>query len=284
MSAYRLDVRDLSLSTGGRAILAGIDLSLRGGELVAVLGPSGSGKSTLLSSMIGFRRAKGRVRLCDRDLYADFDALKTLIGFVPQDDVVPTALTVRKALEYSARLRLPPRMPRPLWMAEVDRVLAEVELKDRADVRVRRLSGGQRKRVSLAVELLSTPPLLFLDEPTSGLDPDLEDKTMALFRRLTTAGRITVVTTHVLASLDRVDLAVFMAQGKVVYLGPPKGAPAFFEVDDLPAVYRRLAQGPAEPWAAKLRASPGYRALVIDRLAEPAPALPAPQQLRRANG
>ncbi|MFO0727928.1 MAG: ABC transporter ATP-binding protein [Myxococcota bacterium] len=275
---YRLDVRDLSFSASGNTLLSDVQLSLRGGELVAVLGPSGSGKSTLLSAMIGFRRGKGQVRLSGRDLYAEFDALKTRIGFVPQDDVVPGALTVEAALGYAARLRLPAAMPEPLRRAEVRRVMAEVELADRAKVRVRRLSGGQRKRVSLAIELLAAPPLLFLDEPTSGLDPDLEDKSMQLFRRLTTEGRITVVTTHVLASLELVDLALFMAQGRMVYLGPPQEAPAFFGVSDLPSVYRTLAKGPAAPWAAKLRASTYYQTLVTQRLAEPVTALPSPER------
>lgn len=272
---YRLDVRDLSYRAGRAQILSGISLSLRSGELVAVLGPSGSGKSTLLTSLIGFRRAQGRVELCGQDLYAGFEALKTRIGFVPQDDVVPESLTVAKALHYAARLRLPPEMPEPLRRATVESVLAQVELSDRAGVRVRRLSGGQRKRVSLATELLASPPLLFLDEPTSGLDPDLEDKAMSLFRRLTDEGRLTVVTTHVLASLSAVDIALIMAKGRLVFIGPPGEAPALFGVADFPSIYRLLAAGPPEPWAAKMLASGPYRALVVERLAAAPPPLPA---------
>lgn len=272
---YRLDVRDLSYRAGGTQILSGINLSLRSGELVALLGPSGSGKSTLLTSLIGFRRAEGRVELCGQDLYAGFEALKTRIGFVPQDDVVPESLTVEKALHYAARLRLPPEMPEPLRRATVESVLAQVELKDRAGVRVKRLSGGQRKRVSLATELLSSPPLLFLDEPTSGLDPDLEDKAMSLFRRLTNEGRLTVVTTHVLASLSAVDIALIMAKGRLVFIGPPQEAPGFFEVPDFPSIYRLLASGSVEPWAKKMVASSAYRTLVVDRLKSAAPPLPA---------
>ena len=272
---YRLDVRDLSYRAGGTQILSGINLSLRSGELVAVLGPSGSGKSTLLTSLIGFRRAQGRVELCGQDLYAGFESLKTRIGFVPQDDVVPESLTVSKALHYAARLRLPQEMPEPLRRATVESVLAQVELSDRAGVRVKRLSGGQRKRVSLATELLSSPPLLFLDEPTSGLDPDLEDKAMSLFRRLTDEGRLTVVTTHVLASLSAVDIALIVAKGRHVFIGPPAEAPGFFGVPDFPSIYRLLAAGPADPWTAKMVATSAYRALVVERLGTAPPPLPA---------
>jgi ABC-type multidrug transport system ATPase subunit len=274
VSGYRLDVRGLNHAADGVRILHDIDLCFEGGEFVAVLGPSGSGKSTLLTSMIGFRHATGRVLLSAHDLVREFEHLKTRIGFVPQDDVVPTALSVEAALDYAAQLRLPPAMPEASRRALVRSVLRQVELEERAGVRIRRLSGGQRKRVSIAIELLSKPPLMVLDEPTSGLDPDLEDKMMALLRSITDHGRITIVTTHVLASLDRVDLAVVLAKGRVVYIGPPSEAPRFFDVEDLGAVYKKLASGPAEPWAAKLRASPLHKKYVLDRLAAPPPDLP----------
>jgi ABC-type multidrug transport system ATPase subunit len=263
---YRLDARGLSYQVGPATILSDVSLSLRSGELVALLGPSGSGKSTLLTTLIGFRRGTGRVELSGRDLYRDFEALKTSIGFVPQDDVVPSALTVGRTLEYAALLRLPPELPEGAREKAVRAVLAQVELSDRAEVRIRSLSGGQRKRVSLAVELLAEPPLIFLDEPTSGLDPDLEDKSMAVFRRIADQDRLVVVSTHVLASLDKVDLAIFMCKGRLVYVGPPTEAAAFFEVPDFPSIYRCLAAADPELWMRKLRGSPRYRELVLGRL------------------
>lgn len=275
-SVYRLDVRAASVTAGDVKIVRDVSLSLQSGELVAVLGPSGSGKSTLLRAMTGFRPGQGRVHLCGRDLYADFEELKTLVGFVPQDDVVHLGLTVEKTLDYAAQLRLHAEMPDVRRQAVVRSVLAQVELTDRAGVRVRNLSGGQRKRVSIAVELLAQPPLLFLDEPTSGLDPALEARTMQLFRGFTGQGRLTVVTTHVLASLDVVDLVIIVSRGRLVFVGPPADAPAFFGVADLPSVYRVLSKDSPDEWARKLLAAPTYRQHVIDRLSTPPPALPGP--------
>ncbi|MBI2373238.1 MAG: ATP-binding cassette domain-containing protein [Deltaproteobacteria bacterium] len=268
---YRLDVRSLAYEAGGKKLLHDVSLSVESGQLIALLGPSGSGKSTLMLSMNGFRPAKGRVELCGRDLYAQFEKLKTLIGFVPQDDIVQPSLTVDRTLFYAAELRLP-ELSSAERKTRVSEVIDAVELSERRSVRVKKLSGGQRKRVSLAVELLASPPLLFLDEPTSGLDPALEEKTMALFRRITTRDRITVVTTHVLASLDVVDRAIIMSAGRLVFVGPPSEAPAFFGVTEKAAIYRVL--GEAKAWEEKFRASSLYREHVLAPLSSPAPELP----------
>lgn len=270
---YRLDARSLVYDAGSTRILRNINLSLKGGELVALLGPSGSGKSTLLNALTGFRPGKGRVHLCGHDLYEEIDTLKTLIGFVPQDDIIHKTLSVEKTIDYSARLRLP-HLCRAERKETVAAVLDAVELTERRGVRVKSLSGGQRKRVSVAVELLAQPPLLFLDEPTSGLDPALEEKTMQLFRSLTGQGRLTVVTTHVLASLDIVDLVLILSKGHLVYVGTPGQAPEFFGVADIPSIYRVLGQTSPREWATKLEGSAQYRSLVLDRLATPAPTLP----------
>lgn len=256
------------MSAGGTPIIRDVSLSLRGGELVAILGPSGSGKSTLLMALMGFRPSSGALRLFGRDLRTDLGELQSSIGFVSQDDVVQPALTVERTLHYAARLRLPPDMPDALRAATERAALQQVELTDRAGARVGRLSGGQRKRVAIAVELLAKPPVLFLDEPTSGLDPALEETTMRLFRSLTTPERLTLVTTHVLASLDLVDLLLVMSRGRLVYIGPPGEAPGFFDVPDLPSIYRKISSGPPEPWLARLVATPSYRRLVTARLAE----------------
>lgn len=273
---FGLEARELCFDAGETRILHPASLSFRSGELVALLGPSGSGKSTLLTSLIAFRRARGRVTAFGRDLYAEFEDLKHRIGFVPQDDILHTSLTVEQTLRYSAALRLPADMPEAYRAATVRQVIEEVELGDRRAVRVARLSGGQRKRVSIAVELLAKPPLLFMDEPTSGLDPALEEKTMALFRRLTTEDRLTVVTTHVMASLERVDLAVFVAKGRVVYVGPPGEAAGYFQVPDLPSIYRLLAREDAAALERGFRGSALYHRFVAERLAHPAASASTP--------
>ena len=265
---FCLTARGLSLEAGGHQILQGVNLALRAGELVALLGPSGSGKSTLLRALNGFRPAQGRVSVNGQDLYASFEDLKTQIGFVPQDDVLHSALVVQSALRYAARLRLPEADSERIDH-EVRTVLSQVGLSDRANVRIRNLSGGQRKRVSVAMELLSRPPLMFLDEPTSGLDPALEHQMMTLFRSLTTQARLTVVTTHVLASLQAVDLVVVLAGGRLVFIGEPAEVPEFFEVGDLPAVYRALSSTDPRRWARKLESSLTYRRWVLDRMQGP---------------
>jgi ABC transport system ATP-binding/permease protein len=272
---YRIDARAIGVERGGKEIIGGISVSLESGELVALLGPSGSGKSTLLKALIGFQRAtRGRVDICGRNLYETFDELKTLIGYVPQDDILHTSLSVEKTLDYAAQLRLPDATTE-MRDAAINGVLRQIDLADRRGVKVKSLSGGQRKRVSLGVELIAKPPLLFLDEPTSGLDPALEEKMMQLFRTLTQPDRLTVVTTHVMASLELVDLALIVAKGRLVFVGPPKEAPAFFGTADLPSVYRTLASSDARTWSNKLEATSLYRTYVTQRLSSPAPPMPA---------
>ncbi len=266
---YRMDVRGLGVRIGGAQILSDVDLSLKSGELVVLLGPSGSGKSTLLKAMIAFTSAQGKVQVCGRDLRENFAQLKRLIGYVPQDDILHGALRVQTALRYTAKLRLDGDSDE-----RVQDVLTQLELTDRRRVRIKSLSGGQRKRVAIATELLAKPPLLFLDEPTSGLDPALEEQMMRLFRALTDEGRITVVTTHILASLELADLAVIVVAGRVVYVGPPSQVLDFFEVPDITQMYKLLAKTKPQRWVTKLQASAQYRSLVTARLAAPPPQLP----------
>jgi ABC transport system ATP-binding/permease protein len=265
----RLDAQNISIIRGGHSILSKISLSFQGGELVALLGPSGSGKSTLLKALSGFQTGEGCVHLGDRNLYEEFDDLKTKLGYVPQEDLVHQTLSVEDTIDYSAQLRLDPDIPDVLRRAKVRAVMTALELEGRADTKVKSLSGGQRKRVSVAVELLAEPPILFLDEPTSGLDPALEESSMQLFRRLTDQDRLTIVTTHVMSSLDCVDLVVFLNQGLLVFVGPPSEASAFFGVDHLLSIYKRLTPKTAREHHAAFLQSSLYQEYVVRRLAVP---------------
>jgi ABC-type multidrug transport system ATPase subunit len=254
----RIDVRNVSFSAGETKVLDGVSLSIAAGELVALLGPSGSGKSSLIRAITGIQPPDtGKVEIVG-------GTGARLIGYVPQDDVLHRSIAVEKALGYSARLRLGLDDDAAIDR-EVDRVLAAVDLSDRRRVKVKRLSGGQRKRVSIAMELLAEPPLMLLDEPTSGLDPALEEQMMALFRRLTGGGRITIVTTHATASLALVDLVVMMARGRVAYVGPPGGLTPFFEAPDLAEVYRIVAKDPARS-AERFVRSRLHQTYVVERL------------------
>jgi ABC-type multidrug transport system ATPase subunit len=162
---------------------------------------------------------------------------------------------LRPALEYAARLRLPAETEEEAIAATVDRVLAAIELEHRSRLRIRRLSGGQRKRASLGIELLLAPPVLLLDEPTSGLDPELEATTMKLLRRLAREGRAVLTTTHATASLELADFIVVIAAGQIAYLGTPAGALRYFKVPDPDLIFKRLKEQEASGWALLYRSS-----------------------------
>ena len=198
MSILGLHVDRLEVNAGNIKILRGFGFTLYPGELCAVIGPSGAGKSTLIKTLLGLRSPdEGSVRLHGNAVTAAGP-----IGYVPQDDALHRTLTVRRALIYAAKLRRPGLEVKPR-----DKLIASIchrlDLSERLDVRIRRLSGGQRKRVSVALEMMTEPDLLILDEPTSGLDPHLESRSMALFGTIAAGGRIVMVATHAMQSLER---------------------------------------------------------------------------------
>jgi ABC-type multidrug transport system ATPase subunit len=190
------------------------------------------------------------------------------IGYVPQEDALHGALTVRSALRFAAELRLP-AMPESSRNARVEAVLVQVGLTERAEVAIKKLSGGQKKRVSVAQELLTSPPILVLDEPTSGLDPGMEAKMMELFAAVAKSGRIVLVTTHAMQSLELCSRLVVLVAGRLAYAGSVAGAPAFFGAASLNDIFGKLTTAPPEGWAAKWRAN-------AVSLGTAAPVLPAP--------
>jgi len=230
--ALRIDAMGLSQEVrGGRFILKDASLSIAPRELCALVGGSGTGKSTLMKALAGYSPAShGRVLVNGDDFYAHLDAYRMLLGYVPQDDTLHKELTVERALRYAARLRLPADTSRGEIGQRIARVLEDVEMTLHRHKRIDQLSGGQRKRVSIAAELLADPSLFFLDEPTSGLDPGLEKKMMLTLRRLADAGRTVVLVTHATANIMQCDHVVFMADGRIVYFGPPGEALPFFNV------------------------------------------------------
>src|SRR5262245_16037551 len=219
-----LDVHELGLMLpNGRQLLSDVSFSARPGSLTAFVGPSGAGKSTLAKLVGGaLTPTTGEVRFGGHDLHAEYAALRHRIGLVPQNDVVHHQLTLEAALRFAAELRLP-YATADERTAAVTRVLDELELTGHAHTRVDRLSGGQRKRASVAMELLTGPALLILDEPTTGLDPALDRQVMGMLRRLADAGRVVLVVTHCLTYLDVCDHVLFLAPGgKTAYTGPPQ--------------------------------------------------------------
>jgi ABC-type multidrug transport system ATPase subunit len=219
-----LDVHGITWTIeGNKTLLDNISIAARPGTLTAVIGPSGAGKSTFARLVAGYTHpTTGTVSFEGHDIHAEYASLRSRIGMVPQDDVVHGQLTVNQALMYAAELRLPPDTTKEDRRQVVAQVLEELEMTRHADTRVDKLSGGQRKRASVALELLTGPSLLILDEPTSGLDPALDRQVMTMLRQLADAGRVVLVVTHSLTYLDVCDQVLLLAPGgKTAFYGPP---------------------------------------------------------------
>ncbi|MGA8254431.1 MAG: ATP-binding cassette domain-containing protein, partial [Mycobacterium sp.] len=222
-----LEVHGVKYTVGdgkqGKQLLDDISLIARPGTLTAIIGGSGAGKTTLARLIAGYARpTSGSVTFQGHDIHAEYASLRSRIGMVPQDDVVHRQLTVNQALGYAAELRLPPDTSKADRAQVVTQVLEELDLTKHADTRVDKLSGGQRKRASVALELLTGPSLLILDEPTSGLDPALDHQVMMMLRQLADAGRVVIVVTHMLSYLDICDQLLLVAPGgKTAFCGPP---------------------------------------------------------------
>jgi ABC-type multidrug transport system ATPase subunit/pSer/pThr/pTyr-binding forkhead associated (FHA) protein len=237
-----------------RRFLDQVSLKIEPGEFVCILGPSGCGKSTLLKALNGSQRAEtGQVLLNNINYYDNYEQLKHQVGYVPQDDIIHPQLTIEKTLRYAAKLRLPANTSAAKRRERIDDVLSMLELYDHRHKAVQQLSGGQRKRVSIAVELLTEPAVIYLDEPTSGLDPNLEEKLMLLLRELTLRGKTVVSVTHTLDNILLADKVTFLVDGKLAFYGTPEQAKSFFLVNKLPEVYKRFEESAGDTDALRQR-------------------------------
>ena len=241
----RIDVVNLKQVRSNRTLLNDISLSIPQRSFVALVGSSGAGKSTLMDTLSGLRLAAGgSVYYNGQDYYQHLEAFKTQIGFVPQDEIIHRDLSVERALYYTARLRLPSDFTPEQIEQRVNEVLDDVEMRHRRTNLVRQLSGGQRKRVSIALELLAKPSIFFLDEPTSGLDPGLDRKMMVLLRKLADKGHTVVLVTHATNNINVCDYVCFLAPGgHLAYFGPPEGAKTYFKQPDFAEIYSVLDPG-----------------------------------------
>ncbi len=277
--------KDVKNRDGGRLrLLDDISLSVQPNEFVGLLGPSGAGKSTLMDALNGMRPAtSGSVLINNIDFYAHLDSLKQSIGYVPQDDIIHRELSVYRTLFYVAKLRLSGDVSKQ----EIDQIINEVldvtGLAERKDVPIQQLSGGQRKRVSIAVELITKPSVIFLDEPTSGLDPAAEEKIMRLFRQIAESGRTVVLTTHAMENVKLFDKIVVLMRGRLAFYGTPDEALKYLQASSFKELYERLEQPietaqnsnisqnieqTAEEWKRKFRETSQYRQNIEEPLGQ----------------
>ena len=260
-----IDTGDISLNAqgltvrlpGGKVLLDNVSFPLGERCLLGVIGPSGAGKSTLLGALTGMSPAtQGSVLYDDRDLYTDYAELRHRIGLVPQENILHTQLSARKALRYAAELRFPQDTSSAERERRINEVLGELSLTKHADTRASALSGGQQKRVNVALELLTKPSLLFLDEPTSGLDPGLDMSVMEMMSGLARDGRTVIVVTHSVANLNVCDrLLVLVPGGKVAYFGPQADGLRHFGKPGWAQVFQAFETEPDRDWAGEYRRS-----------------------------
>jgi ABC-type multidrug transport system ATPase subunit len=243
-----LEVREVDFEVDTKRLIQKVSLTARPGTLTALIGGSGAGKTTLSRLIAGATcPTSGSISFEGHDIHAQFASLRSRIGMVPQDDVVHRQLTVSQALNYAAELRLPPDTGKKDRAQVVGQVIEELGLTKHADTRVDKLSGGQRKRASVALELLTGPSLLILDEPTSGLDPALDLQVMTMLRQLADAGRVVLVVTHSLSYLDICDQVLLMAPGgKTAYCGPPGEIEATMGTTNWAQIFTKVGADPDE--------------------------------------
>ncbi|MHB8627042.1 MAG: ATP-binding cassette domain-containing protein [Aggregatilineales bacterium] len=317
---YQLDGRDLGMTyhigfpkSHDLNTMRDVSLSIKPKEFVSIIGGSGSGKSTLLMALNGARRATaGRVLINGEDLYRHYEQYQPLIGYVPQSDIVHDDLTIFQSLWFGARLRFPSE-PENARQQRISRVLEILELTPFKAQLVGKLSGGQKKRVSIALEMMAEPSLLFMDEPTSGLDEGLDKSMMRTLRGLADRGHIVIVITHTTLNINLCDQLALIARGNLVYYGPPRQALTFLGVDTYADVYEKVQSPPdgggqdaasggtvitstseglkphpsnagtedqaGRQWAAKYRTTPIYDTYVTQRLQDEAAELAESEEL-----
>ncbi|MCL2227866.1 MAG: ATP-binding cassette domain-containing protein [Oscillospiraceae bacterium] len=236
----------------GKIICNGVNLNIEPGEVVAIVGGSGAGKSTVMNCLSGYSQpTSGSVLVNGVELYENFDALKNVIGYVPQADIVYDNLTVFDMLQYAAQLRLPRDISENERLRSINDVIKSVELVPNKETLIKNLSGGQRKRASIAVELLSDPNLFFLDEPASGLDPGIERNLMLTLKKMAEEGKTVVFVTHSTLNLHLCNKIAFMGKGgNLCFYGSYMEALGFFQVSDIVDAYSLISEEP-ERWKNK---------------------------------
>ncbi|MDQ3800167.1 MAG: ATP-binding cassette domain-containing protein [Acidobacteriota bacterium] len=270
LGASRLTAFQVGKTFGDKTVLQDISLSIYPREFVGLMGPSGCGKTTLMNALNGMSPAtSGQVFINELDLYRNFDSLRLSIGYVPQRDILHEALTVERTLFYAAKLRLPAGTPPEQVQGVIDEVIQTIGLDEHRLTAFRQLSGGQQKRLSLGIELITKPTFLFLDEPTSPLDPETTENMMTLFRRLADEGRIVVMVTHKFEKFEAMHQVVLLTKGgHLAFFGSPREALNYFNCSEPAQIYHRMAERDPQEWSRNFRQSPQFQQFVNARLAE----------------
>lgn len=241
-----IDERSVWKNFKKRVLLSGIHLAIEPGDMVLVLGGSGAGKSTFFKSVMGYDRAEGTIRYGDKDVYDDYETMKREIGYVPQQDLVRMSDTVEDTLMAAARLRMPGNSTAAEQKERVDWLMDILGLSDERANLIGSISGGQKKRVSIGIELAADPALFFLDEPDSGLDGVMARGLMEKLRVIADLGKIVLVITHTPdRAADLFTKVVVLGKtqdgvGHMIYYGTPDEALAFFETDKLENIVHRI--------------------------------------------
>ncbi len=290
LDASRL-IREVGPKRRPKKVVDGVSFSILPGEMVAIMGPSGAGKTSVLTTLAGYTPPSGgHVYMDGMSLYDHYDVFRSAIGYVPQEDVMHRPLTAREVLYYQAKLNFPSEVKDPEIRTRIETVLQQLDLESVGDTVVgdevrRGMSGGQRKRLNVAMELLSEPSVLLLDEPTSGLDARSAMQLIKQCRDLASAGRTVIMTIHQprLEAFDLFDKLLLLTKGgKLAYFGPSKGAkeyftersalpadaaenPADYVLDVLDPLEEKHARQPAH-WRKQFRGSDLYERFVKSRL------------------
>ena len=264
ISGVSVEVNHITKKVGkGKTILNDVSLNIGENEFVAIIGGSGAGKTTLMNAISGFdsKLSGGSILVNGSDLHQNFDVLKSIIGYVPQQDIIYENLTLKRMLEYTAKMKMDKTVSAKERDERIEKVLEMVELTEHKNTYIRKLSGGQKKRASIAVELLADPKLFFLDEPTSGLDPGTEQNLMKTLKKLAkTQGKTIIMVTHTTQSLNLCDKIIIMGTGgRLCYMGTPEETLGFFNTDNLVNVYNMVSSD-APMWEKKFSERNEYSA------------------------
>lgn len=270
LEASRICAQNLSQVIDGKTILKDVSIAINQREFVGLIGPSGCGKSTLMNALNGLRPASsGTVLVNELNLYENFDALRQSLGHVPQRDVLFDDLTVERTLYFAAKLRLPGTMSSRAVRERIDEVIASVGLGEQRDLPFKLLSGGQQKRLSLGIELITRPSFIFLDEPTSPLDPQTCENMMELFRQLADDGRVVVMVTHRFEKFELMHhVAILTRGGRLAFFGPPQEALQYFDCREPAEIYKLIERYDPDQLSEAFKRSPQYQRYVLNRIAE----------------